>query len=96
MQQVGTAELKNNLSVFLKKTRQGGRFIVTDRGVPVAKLVPIDSKDAPTLEEKLAGLSLEGVMELSRTKHPFKTHQKITLSQQSASQYVIEDRQKGW
>ncbi|MBI4703385.1 MAG: type II toxin-antitoxin system prevent-host-death family antitoxin [Deltaproteobacteria bacterium] len=39
--QVGTAELRNRLSYFIAKVRRGARIVVTDRGRPVAELVPM-------------------------------------------------------
>lgn len=39
--QVGIRELRQNLSVFLRRIAQGERLEVTDRGRPVALLVPI-------------------------------------------------------
>lgn len=96
MEHVGTAVLKNKLSTYLHKVRKGARVIVTDHGKPVAKIVPIDSKDAQTDEEKLAAWAAEGGIELPRSKKPFKVHKKIDLGGDFASQYIIEDREKGW
>jgi prevent-host-death family protein len=38
---VGTKELKNRLSFYLRRVRGGERVRVTDRGTPVAELLPI-------------------------------------------------------
>jgi prevent-host-death family protein len=43
--EVGIRELKNNLSRYLERVRNGEEVIVTDRGKPVARLAAID---APT------------------------------------------------
>ena len=46
-EEVGVRELKNQLSRYLHRVSDGQELIVTDRGRPVAKLVPIDeSTDA--------------------------------------------------
>lgn len=37
---VGVAELRQNLSVYLRRVREGERLIVTDRNRPVAELGP--------------------------------------------------------
>lgn len=37
---VGVAELRQNLSVYLRRVRQGERLVVTDRNRPVAELGP--------------------------------------------------------
>lgn len=46
MTQVGIAELKANLSRFLRRVRRGESVIVLDRDTPVARLVPIESKSS--------------------------------------------------
>jgi prevent-host-death family protein len=38
---VGVRELRQNLSVYLRRVAQGERFVVTDRREPVAELVPL-------------------------------------------------------
>jgi prevent-host-death family protein len=40
MERVGVRELRQNLSVFLRRVRDGERFEVTERGRPVAVLGP--------------------------------------------------------
>lgn len=45
---VGIRELKNNLSRYLGKVREGDRLAVTDRGTVVAYVVP--ASDSPGIE----------------------------------------------
>jgi prevent-host-death family protein len=52
MSKVGVADLKANLSRYLRRVRSGHTLTVLDRDTPVAQLVPYDS-DAP-LEVRLA------------------------------------------
>lgn len=92
MESVGTALLKNKLSAYLKRVRKGARFIVTDRGEPVAKIVPLDSKEAITQEEKLAGLAAEGAITLPLFRSALKPHQKINLNRDIFSQSIIKER----
>lgn len=49
MERVGVRELRRNLGVYLRRARQGEALDVTDRGVPVAALVPL-STPSETLE----------------------------------------------
>ena len=49
---VGIRELRQNLSVYLRRIHRGERFEVTERGRPVALLVPLDGARSPL--EKLA------------------------------------------
>ncbi len=41
--QVGVRELKARLSAYLAIVQQGAEVVVTDRGRPVARLVPVDA-----------------------------------------------------
>ena len=52
---VGVAELRQNLSVYLRRVSRGERLVVTDRNRPVAELGP-----APTTGPALDRLIAEG------------------------------------
>lgn len=54
MKTVNIAELKNSLSAYLLQVRAGEEFLIRDRSVPVAKLVPLDASDADAEELALA------------------------------------------
>jgi prevent-host-death family protein len=43
---VGVAELRQNLSVYLRRVERGERLVVTDRNRPVAELGPAASTGA--------------------------------------------------
>jgi prevent-host-death family protein len=45
MNAVGVRDLKNRLSHHLKRVRAGARLTVTERGKPIATLVPVEQKD---------------------------------------------------
>jgi len=60
-EQVGVRELREQLSTYLDRARHGETIEVTDRGTPVAMLVPI-----PEERRKLAELIESGLM------HPAK------------------------
>ncbi len=55
MNTVGVAELRQNLSRYLRRVEQGERLIVTDRNRPVAELGP-----PPTERSELDRLIAEG------------------------------------
>ncbi len=44
---VGVRELRQNLSVYLRRIDRGERFEVTDRGRAVALLIPLAGRDTP-------------------------------------------------
>ena len=50
---VGIRELRQNLSVYVRRIRRGERFEVTDRGRPVGLLLPLPRKLSP-LERLIA------------------------------------------
>jgi prevent-host-death family protein len=56
MERVGVRELRQNLSVYLRRVRRGESLEVTERGEPVAVLHPIVSADDP-----LATLAARGI-----------------------------------
>jgi prevent-host-death family protein len=59
MKTAGVAELKARLASYLKIVKSGSEILVTDRGVPVAKLVPIDARRMQdTRRQRLAAAGL--------------------------------------
>ncbi|MEJ1088639.1 type II toxin-antitoxin system prevent-host-death family antitoxin [Microbacterium sp. Mu-80] len=47
-------EARNNLSRLIAESRAGGEVVITNRGVPVAKIVPIGPIDLPLTGVALA------------------------------------------
>jgi len=43
MQTIGVRELRQHASRWLARVRAGESFVVTDRGRPIARLVPLDA-----------------------------------------------------
>lgn len=66
MEAVGVRELKNRLGYYLRAIRQGRAFVVTDRGKPVARLVPVGPSEErrwpPGVEERMWELAAEGLL----------------------------------
>jgi prevent-host-death family protein len=66
METVGIRELKNRLGYYLRAIRQGRAFVVTDRGKPVARLVPVVPLGTemwpPDLEGRMWELAAEGIL----------------------------------
>lgn len=62
------AELKNNLSLYLKDVKNGGEVIVSERNVPFAKIIPfVDTEEYETEEQKLVA---EGILAPPTSKRP--------------------------
>lgn len=58
---VGVAELRQNLSVYLRRVNRGERLVVTDRNRPVAELGP-----PPSTGAELDRLIAEGLVSRPR------------------------------
>jgi prevent-host-death family protein len=56
MERVGVRELRQNLSVYLRRVRRGEKLEVTERGHPVAVLHPIVAAN-----DRLARLEARGI-----------------------------------
>ena len=61
MSSVGIAELRQNLSVYLRRVQAGERLTVTDHNRPVAELVPLPPGgiDAPRPRPRFAPLVVD-------------------------------------
>lgn len=53
MEQVGVRELKNSLSRYLNRVKDGEIITITDRNNPIARLMPISAQPAETLLKML-------------------------------------------
>jgi prevent-host-death family protein len=56
MERVGVRELRQNLSVYLRRVKRGEALEVTERGSPVARLEPIVDEDDPVARLQARGL----------------------------------------
>jgi prevent-host-death family protein len=65
MRNVNVAELKNQLSKYLRFAKRGEEVIIRDRNLPVAKLVPFAAEDATDEELELVA---QGRMRLPKAK----------------------------
>jgi prevent-host-death family protein len=86
MEEVGVRDLKASLSRYLGRVRAGETIVVTDRGRPVARIVPV------AIPEHIARLMAEGRVTWSGKpfappKNAFKLKPGPPISD-----YVSEDR----
>ncbi|HEV8714226.1 MAG TPA: type II toxin-antitoxin system prevent-host-death family antitoxin [Candidatus Binatia bacterium] len=92
MHTVGTKELKDRLTHYLRLVRQGTTFIVTDRGRPVGILKPVSGEETGETEDLLAGLAAEGHVSLPRGRGFLKKPPAIQGKGLPLSQVVLEGR----
>jgi prevent-host-death family protein len=92
MSTVGIKELKDRLTHYIRRTKQGEEIVVTERGKPVAVLAPIGAeRQVETVEAKLARLAARGIVTLP-TRKPLKRARRVRVSGRPISQTVVEDR----
>jgi len=84
---VGVAELRQNLSVYLRKVAAGERLVVTDRNRPVAMLGPV-----PSTESRLDQLIAEGQVKPPKRKGPLPKPLKMDLPPNALTQALEEVR----
>jgi prevent-host-death family protein len=92
MRTVGSRELKNRLGKYLGLVGRGETIIVTDRGKPVARLVPPEPEQsgARSVQDVLKELEAEGHLRLGT--RPFKRFKPIRVKGKPMSQMILEDR----
>ena len=86
---VGTRELKNKLSEYLRRVKAGETVIVTEHGKSIGQIVPIKS----TIEERLQMMVDSGQAEWNGKK--LKPYQPVAVnkSDHQLSDLVVEDRE---
>ena len=92
MSTVGIKELKNRLTQYLRRTKQGEEVIVTERGTPIALIQPIrGASKAVSREARLAGLAAQGAIVLPSQK-PLKRVRLVKVAGKPISKIIAEDR----
>ena len=63
------SELKARLSGYLERVKGGEEVVITERGTPVAKLVPVSAAEEPEAQ-RLQRLEREGLVTVGRKRLP--------------------------
>lgn len=87
---VGTRELKDRLSHYLRLVQSGATLVVTDHGKPVAELRPLEN-GADSREELWARLAATGLVTLPKRGHGSR-FRPVKLGGRAISRDIIEDR----
>ena len=82
---VGIKELKAHLSDYVTRSREGERFLVTDRGEPVAELIPLSPE-----RRSLSRLNAAGVIEWRGGKP--KGLRGVVVRGEPVSETIVRDR----
>jgi prevent-host-death family protein len=85
---VSIRELKSRLSHYLRLTRRGESVVITDRGVPIGRIVPIGKG----VDERIAAMIEAGQAQWSGQKlPPAKPVAKVKRGG-SVARLLVEDR----
>ncbi|MBR9986560.1 MAG: type II toxin-antitoxin system Phd/YefM family antitoxin [Desulfosarcina sp.] len=88
--QIGIREAKIHLSKYLRMVKQGWEIIVTERGRPIGKIVPIGKNEIP-LDDRIKKLEDSGILEPEKKKT--KNTPPIPIKGNKTAQgYLLEDR----
>lgn len=88
---VGTKELKNRLSHYLRRVRSGEVLRVTDRGEEVAEIRAVPPQRSGNDDAVLAELEAEGLVTVGRGR--FAPARPVSLrGSTSAGRAILEDR----
>ena len=92
MSTVGVKELKNRLTYYLRRTKQGEEVVITERGKPIALIQPMQSaKRVASLEARLARIAAQGLITLP-TRQPLPRVRLAKATGTPTSQLILEDR----
>jgi prevent-host-death family protein len=89
---VGIREAKANLSKLLRLVEKGKEVVVTDRGRPVGKLVPIGKGGLP-LAARIKEMEEAGILEPVTGKGPRRLPAPIPIEKGMARRLLDEDRE---
>ena len=95
MKIVPISELKARLSDYLNQVKSGTEVLVTDRGKPVARIIPISGKKRP--RQSFAKIEREGLLQLGTGKLPqnFWTMPRGQDPQGLVLKALIQERENG-
>jgi prevent-host-death family protein len=86
---VGTRELKNHLSHYLRKVKAGGTVVITERGKPIGQIVPVQTD----LTSRMKKLAEAGVLEWNGQAVPAYKPKAKNRSKRLLSDLISEDRE---
>jgi len=86
---VSIRELKSRLSYYLRQARAGESVVITDRGVPVGRIVPIE----PDLEGRIAALRAAKQLQWSGRRLAARKPTVRVPAGKSVAALLVEDRE---
>ena len=96
MKSAAIAELKSSLSRYLARVKAGEEILITERGKPVAKIVPL-RRDASSIPDYLLDLERAGAIRLGKNRLPasFWRLPRPNDPKGRALRALVEEREEG-
>jgi len=91
---VGIRDAKMHLSKYMKLVQQGAEIIITDRGRPVGKIIPIQPNEL-SLDERVKRMEDLGLIEPIEVTAIKKIPPPIPVPDGIAQKMLQEDRENG-
>lgn len=85
---VSIRELKSRLSHYLRLTRKGESVVITDRGVPIGRIVPMGQD----VDQRIASMRETGQAQWSGKKLPRRKPVAKARGGASVARLLLEDR----
>jgi prevent-host-death family protein len=86
---VGIRELKTRLGKYMERVQAGGIVIITDRGKPVGRIIPVGTSVEAQVQELVAA----GLLAWSGKKLVRRAPVAHTRGKHTVSDLLIEDRE---
>jgi prevent-host-death family protein len=87
--EVGIRELKARLSAYLRQVKAGGTVIITDRGEPIGRIVPLTQP----MKTQLESLQQAGLIAWSGKKLSALAPVARTQGDRTVADLLLEDRE---
>jgi prevent-host-death family protein len=91
IKKVGIRDLQKRLSAHLGELKKGDTLVVTKRGVPIARVVPVELPEVP-VDEKILLLIAAGVFSWSGRKPPADGPLASVRGPKTVAELLLEDR----
>jgi prevent-host-death family protein len=85
---VGVRELRSRLSEYLRRVRAGETVVITDRGQPVGRIVPV----AQSLQDRLEAMAQGGLILWSGSKLSPVAPVARARGEHTVADLLVEDR----
>lgn len=88
-QETGIRELKTHLSAYLRRVKAGETIVITDRGTPIGRIVPVSA----SLGERMEALAQAGLIAWSGKALGKVAPVARTRGEKTVADLLLEDRE---